>query len=86
MLKANNFVITFQFHHHVNEIAPITNGRWKIKVTDLKRQKDSVYHFDAVIVCIGYLYLKYYNIRKIHLQNLLVQRLLTLCSRILINP
>lgn len=42
-----------KFRHYVKTIVPMSNGRWKIKVTDLKRQKDCIYYFDAVIMCIG---------------------------------
>lgn len=43
-----------KFRHFVKNIAPMPEGKWKIEVIDFKNnQKESVYYFDAVIVCVG---------------------------------
>nr|XP_018900370.1 PREDICTED: senecionine N-oxygenase-like [Bemisia tabaci]XP_018900371.1 PREDICTED: senecionine N-oxygenase-like [Bemisia tabaci]XP_018900372.1 PREDICTED: senecionine N-oxygenase-like [Bemisia tabaci]XP_018900373.1 PREDICTED: senecionine N-oxygenase-like [Bemisia tabaci] len=45
-----------KFNHHVTSVMPLPNNRWQITVTDLPKDSEKQFEFDAIFVCNGHLH------------------------------
>lgn len=49
-----SFFLKFsQFRTHVTSVLPLPNDKWRVKVTELPKDQEKQYEFDALFICNG---------------------------------